>query len=95
MVILAAVLILVGGVFQFGELGFGHSALQNIWLVTVVAPGVWNAVASRLNAPDWQELMRYWPLGLVGTGLSIMLISHYRNRRGGDGQCAQGESHGA
>jgi|HubBroStandDraft_6_1064221.scaffolds.fasta_scaffold12878_7 hypothetical protein len=73
--ITAALLILVGVVFQVGELGLSHIRLDNLWLVSVVASDLWNLVATRLGGPTVTQVLRYWPLLLVGLGFSIMLAT--------------------
>jgi hypothetical protein len=71
----SALLIVVGVVFQAGELGVGHFRLDNLWLVSVVASDLWNLAATRIGGPTVAEVLRYWPLILVGLGLSIMLAT--------------------
>ncbi|MGB0034275.1 MAG: hypothetical protein WBP79_02230 [Candidatus Acidiferrales bacterium] len=70
----AAVLILLGLAFQLGELGYFHFGPGNFWLFSVLASGIWNMLALRLNVPVVGELLRYWPLILVGAGLAILMI---------------------
>lgn len=74
-------MILVGVVFQAGELGLGHFRLDNLWLVSVVASDLWNLMATHIGGPTVEEVLRYWPLILVGLGLSIMLATQ-ENRLG-------------
>jgi hypothetical protein len=71
----AALMILVGVVFQVGELGLSHIRLDNLWLVSVVASDLWNLVVTHLGGPTVTQVLRYWPLLLVGLGLSIMLAT--------------------
>jgi uncharacterized membrane protein len=73
--ITAALMILVGVVFQVGELGLSHIRLDNLWLVSVVASDLWNLIATRLGGPTVTQVLRYWPLILVGLGFSIMLAT--------------------
>jgi hypothetical protein len=82
----SALLIMVGVVFQAGEMGFGHYRLDNLWLFSVVASDLWNLLATHIGGPTVSEVLRYWPLILVGLGLSIMLATQenrmQRNRKG-------------
>ena len=82
----AAVLILLGIAFQLGELGYGHLRLDNLWLFSMMLADIWNILSVRLNIPDAGEVLRYWPLILVGLGLAILLATQeYRfsaTRRG-------------
>ena len=71
----AAVLILLGIAFQLGELGYGHLRLDNLWLFSMMLADIWNILSVRLNIPDAGEVLRYWPLILVGLGLAILLAT--------------------
>jgi hypothetical protein len=73
--ITAAMMILVGVVFQVGELGLSHLRLDNLWQVSVVASDLWNLVVTRIGGPTVTQVLRYWPLVLVGLGFSIMLAT--------------------
>jgi hypothetical protein len=77
----SALLIMVGLVFQVGEIGFGHFRVDNLWLVSVVASDLWNLMAARLGGPSLTEVLRFWPLILVGLGLSIMLATQENRLR--------------
>ena len=76
----AGVLILLGIVFQLGELGYGHFDPRNFWLFSVFVSGIWNMLALRLNAPGMQDMLSFWPLVLVGTGLAVLLVSRWNGR---------------
>jgi hypothetical protein len=71
----AALLILLGIVFQLGELGYSHFRMDNFWLFSMVLTDIWNILSVRLNVPTAAELLRYWPLTLVGLGLAILLAT--------------------
>jgi hypothetical protein len=77
----SALLVMVGLVLQVGEIGFGHFRVDNLWLVSVVASDLWNLVAARLGGPSLTEVLRYWPLILVGLGLSTMLATQENRLR--------------
>jgi len=74
MMIVAALLILLGTVFQLGELGYGHISPDNFWLVSMFTQSVWNLLAMRMNGPAMQEVLRFWPLMLVSVGLGILML---------------------
>ena len=82
----ATLLILLGIVFQFGVLGYGHLQSANLWFFSTMLTDIWNILSLRLNVPALGELLRYWPLALVGLGLAILLATHenrsLRARRG-------------
>jgi hypothetical protein len=71
----AALLILLGIAFQLGELGYGHLRLDNLWLFSMMIGDIWNILSMRLNLPSAGEVVRYWPLILVGLGLAILLAT--------------------
>ena len=71
----AAVLILLGVAFQLGELGYGHLRVDNFWLFSMMVGDIWNILSMRLNLPSAAEVLRYWPLILVGLGLAILLAT--------------------
>jgi hypothetical protein len=73
--IASALMILVGVIFQVGELGLSHIRLDNLWQISVVASDLWNLLATRVGGPTVTQVLRYWPLLLVGLGFSIMLAT--------------------
>lgn len=76
----AALLILLGIVFQLAELGYGHMGSTNWWLLSVLASNLWSVVAAHTNLPALEEMLRYWPLLLVCTG-SVMLLAVKQGKR--------------
>ena len=76
----AGTLILLGVVLQMCELGYGHSGPGGAWLFSVLASGIWNILVLRMNLPWVQELLRFWPLVLVGTGLAVLLVGKLGGR---------------
>jgi hypothetical protein len=72
----ATLLILLGIVFQLGELGYGHLQSGNLWFFSTMLTDIWNILSLRLDVPGLGELLRYWPLVLVGLGLAILLATH-------------------
>jgi hypothetical protein len=72
--IAATFLILLGTGFQAIEMGWGHLWPNNIWLFSVIVPGLWNMLAVQWNEPGWQEVLRFWPLALVATGVAMVLV---------------------
>jgi hypothetical protein len=71
----AGLLILLGIAFQLGELGYGHLRMDNFWLFSMMVGDIWNILSMRLNLPSAAEVLRYWPLILVGLGLAILLAT--------------------
>ncbi|MGH9746723.1 MAG: hypothetical protein ACRD59_11515 [Candidatus Acidiferrales bacterium] len=70
----AGLLILLGLVLQAAQIGWGHLVPNNLWLISVIVPGLWNMLAVQWNAPIWQELLKFWPLALVATGIAMLLV---------------------
>jgi hypothetical protein len=77
----AGLLILLGIVFQLGELGYGHLNASNLWLLSVLASNLWGMAAAHMNVPALQELLTFWPLLLVCTGFAMLLGLKPGNRR--------------
>jgi hypothetical protein len=77
----ATLLILLGVVFQLGELGYGHLGLGNLWFFSIMFTDIWNILSMRLNIPNLADLLHYWPLVLVGLGLAILLATHENRSR--------------
>lgn len=69
----AALLIFCGVVFQLGELICGRLSAPSYWLIHMIAVNIWNMLVLRLNEPGIAEVLRFWPLLLVGFGLAILL----------------------
>jgi hypothetical protein len=87
----SALMILVGIVFQAGELGFGHLRVGNLWLFSVVASDLWNLLSTHLGGPTVSEVLRFWPLILVGLGMAIVLATQEKrfSRRSSGGRNAR------
>jgi hypothetical protein len=87
--VIAAVLILLGIVFQLGELGFGDLRPENSWLFSVLIAGFWNMLALRFNV-GVHDVIQYWPLALVCVGVALLLVG----RRSANGHKPNGASTG-
>lgn len=86
----ATFLILLGAAIQATEMGWGHLWPNNIWLFSVIVPGLWNMLAVQWNAPGWQEVLRFWPLALVATGVAMVLVQARAIARGRAGNAQHG-----
>jgi hypothetical protein len=86
----ATLLILLGIVFQLGELGYGHLQSSNLWFFSTMLTDIWNILSLRLDVPALGELLHYWPLALVGLGLAILLATHENRSR----RVRRGNRHG-
>jgi hypothetical protein len=69
----AVLLILLGFVLQLNMLGYGHFDSNNFWCIPVVLEGIWNIVATPMDMPTMQELLRFWPLLIVCSGMMMLL----------------------
>lgn len=76
----AAALILLGSVFQLGMLGYGQINPHNLWPALIVAQAAWNLSAAQLNLPWLADVSQFWPLLLVGAGLTVLLALLPGNR---------------
>jgi hypothetical protein len=86
----ATLLILLGIVFQLGEFGYGHLQSGNLWFFSTMLTDFWNILSLRLDVPALGELLRYWPLALIGLGLAILLATHENRSR----RARRGNRHG-
>jgi len=77
----AGTLILLGIVLQMSELGYGHWGAGCVWLFSVLASGIWNILVLQMNLPWVQELLRFWPLALVGMGMAVLLVGKFGGRQ--------------
>jgi hypothetical protein len=69
----AIMLIFLGIVFQWGQLGEGQFSVDGLWIIHMIAMNVWNLIAMHLGRPGLTEILRFWPLLLVALGLAILL----------------------
>ncbi|HEY6442597.1 MAG TPA: hypothetical protein VIY66_04585 [Candidatus Acidoferrales bacterium] len=69
----AIMLIFLGIVFQWGQLGEGQFNLDGLWVIHMVAMNLWSLLAMHLGAPALLETLRFWPLLLVAFGVAILL----------------------
>ncbi len=70
--LIAALLILVGAAFELGMLGYGPYNSNDIWLYSVAGKNVW-IMLNNLDIPHLKELLRIWPMLLIGLGSGILL----------------------
>jgi hypothetical protein len=68
----AGLLILVGVVFQFGELGYAHTSVDNLWFIPVILRTIWRMSEICLRSCDLQDVLRFWPLALVTAGVAML-----------------------
>lgn len=86
----ATLLILLGILFQLGELGYGHLQSGNFWFFSTMMTDIWNILSLRLDVPALGEMLHYWPLALVGLGLAILLATRENRSR----RAPRGNRHG-
>jgi phosphotransferase system glucose/maltose/N-acetylglucosamine-specific IIC component len=80
--IAAGLLIFVGTVFQLGRLGYGVLCADSVWVLQMIGTNLWDLLAVRLDAPSIGQIVEFWPLALVGMGLTILLALKPENRVG-------------
>ena len=73
----AALLILVGVVFQYVEISYRHASMDNFWYISVILNTVWKMADFCLNSSYVQDALRFGPLALLTAGV-IMLWSAKR-----------------
>jgi hypothetical protein len=69
----AAVLILLGIVFQLGALGYADVSPDNAWVLSVMGEGLWNILSMLAKSVISEVVLRYWPILLVLTGCAAVL----------------------
>lgn len=78
-ILVAGLLILLGIVFQLGELGYGHVNAHNLWLVSVVTQSALNLLSAFSNGGALEGILQWWPLALVSVGLGILMLQRGRS----------------
>lgn len=69
----ASLLIFVGVMFQLGEFICNRLSGPSYWLLHMIAVNIWNTLVLKLDAPGIGDMLRFWPLLLVGFGLAVLL----------------------
>jgi hypothetical protein len=69
----AGLLILLGTVFQLGELAYSRYCAGNAWFIATIAGNLWNGLAALVKAAGGPEVLRFLPLLLVAAGLALLL----------------------
>jgi hypothetical protein len=88
----AIMLILIGIVFQWGQLGNGQSNTDGFWVIRMIAVNVWDLVSMHLGAPGLEGILKFWPLMVVAFGLAILLALKPGGRAGENGTARKGEN---
>lgn len=69
----AIMLIFLGIMFQWGQLGAGQFNVDGFWVIHMIATNVWNLVAMHFGTSGLTDIFRFWPLLLIAFGLAILL----------------------
>jgi len=72
----AGFLILVGIMFQLAQFGYDGLAVRNFWFISMIAADVWTFLATRADLPALGEMLRFWPMLLVATGLALLALPY-------------------
>lgn len=72
----AGFLILLGIVFQLAQFGYDGLAVRDLWFLSMIAGNIWNFLAAHSYVPALGELLRYWPMLLVATGLVLLALPY-------------------
>ncbi len=73
---LATLLLLLGIVFQLGQLGYGILPASEYWFVAMLARSLWSLLAVRSGVAALEEAFQFWPLLLIFAGLALFFRSH-------------------
>jgi len=77
----AAALIFVGSVIQLGMLGYGQLNPRDFWPAAMILQSAWDLIGGLFHGADFSNVVRFWPLLLVGCGLSILVALKPANRK--------------
>jgi hypothetical protein len=72
----AGLFILVGIVFQLGQFGYDGLAAKNLWFISMIVANTWNFLAARSDLPALTDVVRFWPMLLVATGLALLAVPY-------------------
>jgi len=72
----AGFLILLGIVFQLAQFGYDGLVVRNFWFISMVVSNVWNFLATSADLPAFGELLRFWPMLLVATGVALLALPY-------------------
>ena len=69
----AAALIFLGSVIQLGVLGYGQLNPRDFWPAVMILQSAWDLFGGLFHGAEFSSVVRFWPLLLVGCGLSILV----------------------
>ncbi|HVB85992.1 MAG TPA: hypothetical protein VNK23_04905 [Candidatus Dormibacteraeota bacterium] len=72
----AGFFILVGIVFQLAQFGYDGLVVRNFWFISMIISNVWSFLATRADLPALGDLLRFWPMLLVATGLALLALPY-------------------
>jgi len=72
----AGFFILLGIVFQLAQFGYDGLVVRNVWFLSMIISNVWTFLANRADLPALGELVRFWPMLLVATGLALLALPY-------------------
>jgi len=73
----ADLLIFVGIVFQWLEISYRHTNLDNLWYISLALRSLWRMAEFYLYTPVWRDALRFSPLAFLAAGI-VMLWSGRR-----------------
>jgi hypothetical protein len=74
--LMAGFFILLGIVFQLAQFGYDGLVVRNFWFISMLIGNIWTFVSTRADLPALGELLRFWPMLLVATGLALLALPH-------------------
>ncbi len=76
----AGLLILLGLMAQFGELGLGPFTRNTLWIIPFLAQGLWNILVALLSRTALANVLPFWPLALVLAGCAALYLLSQEGR---------------
>lgn len=71
----------IGLLLQTTDRVFGHLSLSDLWLMPLIAGGLWNMLSLEFNSRALQVAIHWWPLLPLLAGGAVLLTMK-SNRRG-------------
>jgi hypothetical protein len=90
----AGILTLLGLMVQFGELGLGPFTRDTLWIVSLLANGLWNILVAVLTRTEFATVLPYWPLTLVMAGTAALFLLSSRKSVAVNQESGRGSDYG-
>jgi hypothetical protein len=90
----AGLIILLGLMAQFGELGLGPFTRDTFWIIPFLAHGLWTILGALLSRTALAEASPFWPLILVLAGCAALFQLNNKSRAAEAQESREGSDRG-